>query len=226
VLVFNARCIGNNHNGVLAAVNNQFNRGKRAMVKRITSPHELIQNLIDGENGARTRRRLVAMGGSAVRPLLEALVGNQGQLRGALPELVDILERIAKKDVNLLIAALKDHPALNIVVWAVGHGAVKRRTLDRRAHHALKRHRKHKDGGIRAVANHHLERIEKGTGRKRKSNGEAVKKRPAKKGVKTVSKRESTAKKKATTKRAGVKKTRQKPSSTKPTRRKTSKRRR
>ncbi len=196
------------------------------MVQRITSPHELVQNLIDGENAARAGRRLVAMGGSAVRPLLEALVGNQGQLRGALTELVDILERIARRDVTLLIAALKNHPALNIVVWAVGHGAVKRGTLDRRAHRALSRHRKHEDGGVRAVANYHLERIEKGTRRKRKSKGEAVKKRPAKKAVKTVSKKESAAKKKATTQWAGVKKTRKKPSSTKPTRRKTSKRRR
>ena len=139
------------------------------MVKRALCPHDLIQNIIDEENTYRAGRRLVTMGGSAVRPLLEAIVGDRGPLRGVLPELVNILERIARRDVNLLIAALENHPALNIVVWAVGHGAVKRGVLNRRAHRALSSHRKHKDPGIRAVANYHLQRIEKATRRKRKS---------------------------------------------------------
>ena len=155
------------------------------MVKRVSSPQELIQNVIDGENAARAKRRLVAMGGSAVRPLLEAMVGDQGPLRDALPELVDILERIAKRDVDSLIPALKNQPALNIVVSAVGRGAVKRGAVNRRAHRALVRYRKHEDGGIRAVASYHLERVEKATRKKRKV---------------------SPVRKKTTTRRAGVKK--------------------
>ena len=130
------------------------------MVKSVTSPHELIRKLIDGES-PQAKKELVKMGGGAVaRPLLEAMVGDHGPVGEALPELVDVLMRIALNDVDELIPALRDHPALNLVVWAVGHGAVRRGEVHQGAHRALKRHRKHEDGGIRAVAEYHLERIE------------------------------------------------------------------
>lgn len=138
------------------------------MPRQVSSPQELIQHVIDGENDVRAGRRLVAMGGSAVRPLLDAMVGDQGPLRGALPRLVDILERIARKDVDCLIPALKNQPALNIVISALGRGALKRGVVNQRAHRALARYRKHEDGGIRAVAGYHLERIEKAARKKRK----------------------------------------------------------
>ena len=163
------------------------------MVKPVTS-HELIRSLIDGES-PRAKGRLVRMGASAVRPLLEAMVGVHGPVGEALPELVDALGRIAKADVNAVIPALKDHPALNIVVWAVGHGAVKRCEVNKRAHRALKSHHKHDDVGIRAVAYHQLQKIEKSMGKTRASTVGSGRKASAKKAAKRASKKGSAKKK-------------------------------
>ncbi len=80
------------------------------MVKRITRPDERIQTNIDGENSARANRRIVAMGGSAVRPVLEAMVGGQGRVRGAIENLVDAHERIANKRRPLADQGAKEPP--------------------------------------------------------------------------------------------------------------------
>ena len=154
------------------------------MAERVANAHELIRRLIDGED-RRAKGLLVQMGGEAVSPLLDAIVGDHGRLGDSLPELVDTLKRIAKKDVEAVLPALKDHSALNLVVWAVGHGAVQDGNVNAKAHRALKRHRKHEDTCIGCVVDHHLEKIEKTTKRGGLTEGRA---RKAVKAVKAAAK--------------------------------------
>lgn len=134
------------------------------MAKQSTTPHELIRAVIDGDS--RAKARLAKMGEPAVRPLLESMVGRHGRLGDTLPDLVDVLKRIARNDVDAIIPALKGHPAQNLVVWAVGYGAMKGGKVHPKALRALKGHRRHKDAAVRSVAAYHLEKIERGKTKK------------------------------------------------------------
>ncbi len=146
------------------------------MAKRFHNPHEEIRNIIDGRNVGRAKAKLAKMGEAAVRPLLEAMTGGHGRIGDSLNDLIDVLKTIARKDVKPLVKCLDDHPALNIVVHAIGHAALDRKKVDRAAMRVLKKFDDHEDDGISSVVDHHVDRIQRATGKKKR-----VAKKPSRK---------------------------------------------
>lgn len=136
-----------------------------------TTPHELIGQLVHGDESAKSK--LVRMGRPAVEPLLDALTGGHGKLRGAGDQIFDALKRLARKDVGAFVDIAKGHPAHGLVLFLIGHGSEVKGKAVPKAKKALKAHAKHRDRVLRHIAAHHLG----DGGPKKKASKKASKKR-------------------------------------------------
>ncbi len=121
--------------------------------KGSVTPHELIGQLIQGEVAA--KNKLVKMGKEAAGPLLDAYAGMHGRTRGAEEALFDTLKKVARNDVGAFTDLLDGHHSRGLVLFLIGHGSVKKGRSVPKASKVIKKHAKHRDPVLRAMALHH-----------------------------------------------------------------------
>ena len=163
--------------------------------------HALIRKVMDGKAGT-AKRKLVAAGGEAVEPILDALAGGHGRFHPdhhhkAMNDLMGVLAQIAQKDPKPLAAALATGvPSINAAMFALGH------SNSRHATQIMRDALDHHDGALRAIATYHVGRGKKPKAQKKTAKKKAAKKRGTKKAAKRkAAKKRSTRKKKAKARR-------------------------
>lgn len=117
-----------------------------------------IRRILDGVGAGAAKRALVEIGGPAVEPILQAATGKHGKMHPdqhevAMDDFIAVLVRIAKVKPAALAAALAHHvPGEHLAAYALGH------SRSRHARQVLEQLRNDEDNGLRAVAEHHLQR--------------------------------------------------------------------